>query len=512
MDSFEIIGYGTYISPNQLPVEELISMRHDEKIEQRIGKWKDGLGVEFKSVAGQGEDTITISAMALRRALESSGIDKGEIESIHLGTESPQYEVGNAAGQVGKLVGIKKLSSSLTSENACNAGIEALVKSGTDTNAFAGIVDRILQRKRGPSRKSVAIGADLAQASKGDPLEKATGAGGTAFILGKSSNPIAEVKEVAGYSTATPDFFRREGQSVPNHFGPTTVPAYLQHVTNAIGRLLKKKTNLALSDTDHFAFHSPSSYMVKKQVKLLQGETAKGRNLEDLLEEDVRERMKITEEDYKTKVEPYLDVVKNVGNLYSGSTPTVIARIFDQAEPGDKILATSYGSGASAKSLYIEVKDGIRDKRQGFPVKEQIESMREIGWKEYKKLKESRKKSDPDWKTAKIEPLGNSETREISICNNCGLIHFPSLGSYFIKECLNPKCEDGQVRKGELPRKARIKNLAQESAPYEESPEGVVVPIIGEVEPGETVEAVPRRIKTDGEKGILEYGWAYKRS
>lgn len=201
-------------------------------------------------------------------------------------------------------------------------------------------------------------------------------------------------------------------------------------------------------------------------------------------------------------------MVRKAGNLYSGSTPTVIARILDEAEPGDKILATSYGSGASAKSLYIEVKEGIKDKRQEVPVKEQLDNMKEIGWERYEELKRLNEASNPDWKTGTIKPLEGSEVREISICENCGRIYFPSLGSYFVKECLDPNCEDDQIRKEDLPREGRLVEIV-EKPPYERSPKGVVVPIIGEAT-GEDLEGVPRRIKTEGKEGILEYGWAYK--
>lgn len=557
MDNIKITGYGTYISPNRLPVEEVIHARHDENLEEKISKW-DYFGVDYKSVPGKGEDTITISAMALKRALESSGVGKEGIKTAHLGTESPQYEVGNAAVHSAKLVGVgvvEPLSSTLTLENACNAWAGALVKSGADINLFSSIVNKILGKEE-KGWKSVAIGADIAQAPKGGPLEKAAGAGGTAFILGNSKDPIAEIKEIAGCSEPIPDFFRREGQTTPNHYGTTTVLSYLQYVTKTIGRLLDKKPNLRVSDDiDHLAFHSPSGYMVRKEAKLLQGETVRVKleggveevTLERLLEkEDIRERIKINEEDYKTKIEPYLDVVKNVGNLYAGSTPTVIARIFDEGEPGDKILATSYGSGMGTKSFVIEMKDGMEGKRQEFPVKRQ-EDGKIINWKEYKELEEFNYHPTPPWKRASIEPLEGSETKEVSICGNCGLIYSPSLGSYFLRECLNPSCKNDQVRKEKLPQKARVKEIIEGSAPYEKSPDGVIVPIIGEVEPGETVEAVPRRIgdsedlkdlekkledcweklkdwkkgklgvlsafrevENTGRSGVLEHGWVYR--
>jgi len=52
-----------------------------------------------------------------------------------------------------------------------------------------------------------------------------------------------------------------------------------------------------------------------------------------------------------------------IGNTYSGSTMIGLSAVLDVAKPGDRILATSYGSGAGSDSFDITVTDKI----EGYP-------------------------------------------------------------------------------------------------------------------------------------------------
>ena len=44
-----------------------------------------------------------------------------------------------------------------------------------------------------------------------------------------------------------------------------------------------------------------------------------------------------------------------------------LARVLDRAKPGDKILMTSYGSGAGSDSFVIRVEDEILNRRGEVP-------------------------------------------------------------------------------------------------------------------------------------------------
>jgi hydroxymethylglutaryl-CoA synthase len=64
----------------------------------------------------------------------------------------------------------------------------------------------------------------------------------------------------------------------------------------------------------------------------------------------------------KEKVVPGL-VVQQIGNTYSGSSLIGLAAVLDRAKPSDRILLTSYGSGAGSDSFSFIVTDNIEEKR-----------------------------------------------------------------------------------------------------------------------------------------------------
>ena len=52
-----------------------------------------------------------------------------------------------------------------------------------------------------------------------------------------------------------------------------------------------------------------------------------------------------------------------IGNTYSGAVLLGISAILDVAEPGDKIFATSFGSGAGSDAFSLTVTDRIKEIR-----------------------------------------------------------------------------------------------------------------------------------------------------
>jgi hydroxymethylglutaryl-CoA synthase len=211
-------------------------------------------------------------------------------------------------------------------EFACKAGTAAI-------QTCMGMVEA------GMIKYGMAIGSDTAQSAPGDPLEYTAAAGGAAFILGRGEG-LATIEGTYSYTTDTPDFWRREGESYPRHGGRFTgKPAYFKHVLSAANGLLRK-LQLTPKDFAYAVFHQPNGKFPLKAAAEL------GLS--------------------KEQVTPGL-LVPKIGNTYSGATLLGLATVLDRAEPGDRILAVSYGSGAGSDAFSFVVKEEIASKRDLAP-------------------------------------------------------------------------------------------------------------------------------------------------
>jgi hydroxymethylglutaryl-CoA synthase len=313
-----IVGYGGYIPRFRIKVEEIASVWNAD-----AKALKSGLNVEEKSVPSIDEDTATIAVEAALNALKMAGIDPKEIGAIYVGSESHPYAVKPTSTIVGEAIGCGTEFTAADIEFACKAGTAGI-------QMVMGLI------QGGYIKFGLAIGADTAQSKPGDALEYTAAAGGAAYILGKNG-VIAEIEGTFSVSSDTPDFWRREGIEYPSHGGRFTgIPAYFKHVVSATKGLMSK-LSLKESDFDYVVFHMPNGKFPLNAAKML--------NID--LE----------------KLKPGL-VVQKIGNTYSGSSLLGLASTLDIAKPGQRILVTSYGSGAGSDSFSIKVTDLIEEKRQ----------------------------------------------------------------------------------------------------------------------------------------------------
>jgi hydroxymethylglutaryl-CoA synthase len=308
-----IVGYGAYVPRYRIKTEEIARMWGGDGAAIAAG-----LMVYEKSVPGLDEDTTTISVEAARRAVQLSGIDPQDLGAVYVGSESHPYAVKPTATIVAEAIQATPDLTAADYEFACKAGTAAM------QNCLA-------LAKADMITYGMAIGADVSQAAPGDALEYAAAAGGAAFILG-CDNLIAEVNKTLSFTTDTPDFWRREGEPYPGHGGRFTgKPAYFRHVTAATERLMDEMGTTP-EDYDYVIFHQPYGWFSCCFARYLGFST-----------EQIEEGL----------------LCPIIGNTYSGSTPLGLSAVLDVAEAGDRILATSYGSGAGSDSFDITVTDAI---------------------------------------------------------------------------------------------------------------------------------------------------------
>jgi hydroxymethylglutaryl-CoA synthase len=308
-----IITYGAYIPRYRIKLEEIARVWGDNAHDIT-----SGLGVKEKSVPDLDEDTATMAVEAARNALKRRDVDREAIGAIYVGSESHPYAVKPTACTVGEAIAATPNMTAADYEFACKAGTAGI-------QACMGLVGS------GMIKYGVAIGSDVAQGAPSDALEYTAAAGGAAFIIGKD-DPIAEIHHTVSFTTDTPDFWRREGQSYPRHGGRFTgEPGYFKHTMGAVN-LLFDQMNKSPKDYDYAVFHQPNAKFPQKVAKML-GFTPE-------------------------QIKPGL-VVPRLGNTYSGASMIGLAATLDIAKAGDRIFVASFGSGAGSDAFDIEVTDHI---------------------------------------------------------------------------------------------------------------------------------------------------------
>jgi hydroxymethylglutaryl-CoA synthase len=309
-----IIGWGAYIPKYRIKAETIAEVQHAD-----AESIKSGLGLTEKSVPGKDEDTATISVAAARNAILRAGINRKEIGSVYIGSESHPYAVKPTASIVGEALDVGNNYMAVDTEFACKAGTATI-------QINSGLVDS------GMIKYGLSIGADTSQAEPGNALEYSAAAGGAAYIIGPTKESIATLDFTCSFTTDTPDFWRRALQPYPSHAGRFTgEPAYFKHVVSATKNMLEK-SGAQMKDFKYAVFHMPNGKFPLRVAKIF-GVT-------------------------KEQLEPGL-VVTKIGNTYSGSSMLGLASVLDIAKPGDKIFVTSYGSGSGSDSFIFTCTDKI---------------------------------------------------------------------------------------------------------------------------------------------------------
>jgi hydroxymethylglutaryl-CoA synthase len=313
-----IVGYGAYVPRYRLPASEVARV------------WTEGesaLPIKEKAVPGLDEDVATMSIEAARNALKRAGVAPSEIRAVWVGSESHPYAVKPTSTIVAEAIGAVPNVQAADWEFACKAGTEAMV-------AAIGFVGS------GMARYALALGMDTAQGRPGDALEYTAGAGGAAYLLGAAEDSLAVIESTYSFVTDTPDFWRRQYQKYPEHGQRFTgEPAYFKHITEAAQALMEASGTTA-SDYRFAVFHQPNAKFPQR----------------------VAAQLGFSKEQISTGL-----LVPVIGNTYAGAAMIGLTAILDIAEPGDRILMVSFGSGAGSDAFALTVTEAIRERRNRAP-------------------------------------------------------------------------------------------------------------------------------------------------
>jgi hydroxymethylglutaryl-CoA synthase len=334
-----IVGYGAYVPRYRLPAKEVARI------------WTGGVGglpIKEKSVPGMDEDVVTMSIEAARNAMARARVDPTGIRAVWVGSESHPYAVKPTSTIVAEAIGAVPNTQAADWEFACKAGTEAMV-------AAVGLVGSRM------GHYALAIGMDTAQGKPGDALEYTAAAGGAAYLLGPADESLAIIQSSYSYVTDTPDFWRREYQRYPEHGQRFTgEPAYFKHISEA-GRAMMEANGTSASDYKWAVFHQPNIKFPQRVAAMLGFS--------------------------KEQIEPGL-LVPVIGNTYAGSAMIGLSAVLDIAEPGDRILMVSFGSGAGSDAFDLLVTAHIHERRTLAPsTRDYIARRTEIDYATYVRMR-----------------------------------------------------------------------------------------------------------------------------
>lgn len=334
-----IIGYGAYVPRYRIPAKEIARI------------WTGGVGgvpIKEKAVPGLDEDVVTMSIEAARNAMARAQIDPSEIRAVWVGSESHPYAVKPTSTIVAETIGAVPNTQAADWEFACKAGTEAMV-------AAIGMVGSKM------AHYAMAIGMDTAQGKPGDALEYTTGAGGAAYLIGPADEALTKIQSTYSYVTDTPDFWRREYQRYPEHGQRFTgEPAYFKHIT-AAARAMMEASGTTAADYKWAVFHQPNTKFPQRVASMLGFS--------------------------KEQIEPGL-LVPVIGNTYAGAAMIGLTAVLDIAEPGDRILLVSFGSGAGSDAFDLVVTDKLPEHRSRAPLtREYISRRTEIDYANYVRMR-----------------------------------------------------------------------------------------------------------------------------
>jgi hydroxymethylglutaryl-CoA synthase len=308
------------------------------------------------------EDAVTASVEAGKLALIHSGVDSALVGKVYVGSESNPYAVKPIASKVAQVLKLGKEEDDMQAVDAVDTEFACKAASSMFKDAAS-----LINYPKSGIKYTMVIGADNSQSAPrgcpGGELDLFVGYGGAAYIFGKH-DVIAEIEGWYSITSDTPDFWRRDNQPYPLHGGRFTGdPAYFRHVRQATSRLMEQ-LSLKPGDVDYFVAHQPNPQFPVKVAK----------------------ELGFKPHQYEVSLQ-----VNKFGNTYSGCSPVGLAAVLDVAKPDERILITSYGSGAGSDSYLLRTTDQIVDKRQRqkVTVKYQVENpfVEYVDYSTYRRLK-----------------------------------------------------------------------------------------------------------------------------
>jgi hydroxymethylglutaryl-CoA synthase len=275
-----------------------------------------------KAVAYFDEDPITMAVAAGTDCLR--GIDRGSVDGLLFASTSHPYKEKQGASVIAKALDLRR--------DLATADLGGSLRAGT--TALRGALDTV---RAGTAKNVLVIASDCRMAAPRSPLERNVGDGAAALLI-SDQDVAAEVEGQHSISDEIIDVWRLDSDPFVNTWEDRFVVehGYRATLTEAVKGLLAKLKRPA-KDFTKAALYGPDARSLAA--------AARGLGF-----------------DAKTQVQDAL--FGRLGNTGAAFTPMLLVAALENARPGDRILAASYGDGADALALHVgDPIKGLSDRR-----------------------------------------------------------------------------------------------------------------------------------------------------
>lgn len=370
-----IVSYGAYIPLFRLS-RETISRA-----------WSRGAARGERSVANHDEDSVTMAVEAASDCIK--GVAREQIDGLFFASTTSPYREKQNAALIAAVVDLRRQIITADFANSLRAGTAALRAALDAVNS-------------GSARSILVTIADCRLAAPQSEFEQSFGDGAAAFLIGRS-DVVAEVEDFYSHADEITDVWRTDQDTFVQVWEDRWVleHGYTRNVREAVSAIMKKN-GCSAKDFTKAVFYGPDA---RSHSALAAGLGFKDTQIQNPL-------------------------LNEVGNTGAAHAPMVLTAALQEAKPGDRIIAASYGDGSDAFILKVtEAIDKVKDRRG---MKGYLASKRMLPTYEkyltYRRILEA-----PERSTLRLFPAATVTWRDRtqidslhgSKCNRCGMVHFP---------------------------------------------------------------------------------------
>ncbi|MBD3227050.1 MAG: hydroxymethylglutaryl-CoA synthase [Candidatus Lokiarchaeota archaeon] len=299
-------------------------------------------GILEKSVPYRDEDSISMAIAATIDLFKNIKMDLGQIQALYFASISSPYIDKPVSTQLVSMLDLNHNVFTTDIGGSSQAGIMALencrhsLKNGT---------------------RGLIIISDCLKTEPHSILERSLGSGAVSLIIGED-NTLADITGSYTYSQEISD--RWKGVNNEYKVGDERFArefGYIPVIKSAISGLMDRYDK-NLEDFDHFVLQQPDGKTPKyiaKEMKFDSSKLQRG------------------------------NVAKFFGDLGSASVFLGLAKVLDEAEPGEEILIAAYSCGG-CHTMSFKVNSNVNDFRCNPTVQELIDNKEYINYVDYLKL------------------------------------------------------------------------------------------------------------------------------